>query len=85
MSTRTAGLTIRFMDGSKMTVRYPKPAVNEPGIVAAVRKALEADRLLIEADGTLLFVPLSNVKYLEVSPAPHILPANAVRHAHIVA
>ncbi len=83
MNTRTAAVTINFMDGSKMTVRYPKPAANEPGIVANVRKALEADRLLIEAEGKLVFVPLSNVMYVEVSPAPSVLPAHAVRNARI--
>ncbi len=62
MPPQTAGLVIRFMDGSKLTLRYPKQAGNDPAtIVANVRKALEADRLLAEVDGNLLFIPLSNV------------------------
>ncbi len=84
MSTRTAGLIIRFMDGSKMALRYPKQSGNDPATIAAnVRKALEADRLLVEVDGNLLFIPLANVKYLQVSPAPDVLPPNALRNARV--
>ncbi len=81
---RTVGLIIRFMDGSKVSLRYPKQAGNDPAtIIANVRKALEADRLLVEVDGTLLFIPLANVKYLQVTPAPDLLPANVLRNAHM--
>jgi hypothetical protein len=84
MTTRTASLLIRFMDGSKIAVRYPKQAGNDPATIAAnVRKALEADRLLVEVDGSLLFIPLANVKYLQVTPAPDVLPANVLRNARI--
>ncbi len=84
MTTRTAGLIIRFMDGSKMTLRYPKQAGNDPATIAAnVRKALDADRLLVEVDGSLLFIPLSNIKYVQVTPAPDVLPATVLRNARV--
>jgi hypothetical protein len=85
MTTRIAGLTVRFMDGSKMTLRYPKQAGNDPAtILANVRKALESDRLIVEVDGNLLFIPLSNVKYLQITPAPDMLPSTVLRNAHLV-
>jgi hypothetical protein len=85
MATRTAGLVVRFMDGSKLALRYPKQAGEDPStIVANVRKALEADRLLVEVDGSLLFIPLANVKYIQVTPAPDVLPATVLRHARLV-
>ena len=85
MTTRTVGLLVRFMDGSKLTLRYPRQAGNDAAtIVANVRKALEADRLLVEVDGTLLFIPLSNVKYLQVTPAPDALPSTVLRNARLV-
>lgn len=85
MTTRTVGLLVRFMDGSKLTLRYPKQAGNDAAtIVANVRKALEADRLLVEVDGNLLFIPLSNVKYLQVTPAPEALPSTVLRNARLV-
>ena len=85
VGTRTVGLLIRFMDGSKITLRYPKQAGNDPAtIVANVRKALEADRILVEVDGALLFIPLNNVKYIQVTPAPDVLPPNVLRNARMV-
>lgn len=48
VTTRTASMHIRFMDGSKISVRYPKQAGNDPTtIVANVKKALEADRIVL--------------------------------------
>jgi len=83
--SRTAGLLVRFMDGSKLTFRYPRQAGEDAAtIVANVRKALEADRLLVEVDGNLLFIPISNVKYLQVTPAPDVLPPTTLRHARLV-
>ena len=68
-----------------MTLRYPKQAGHDPAtIVANVRKALEADRLLAEVDGNLLFIPLANVKYVQVTPAPDVLPSTVLRHARLV-
>ncbi|MGE5359273.1 MAG: hypothetical protein ACM3NQ_09660 [Bacteroidales bacterium] len=85
MAPRMAGLVVRFMDGSKLSLRYPKQAGNDPAtIVANVRKALEADRLLVEVDGNLLFIPLANVKYLQVTPSPDVLPPNVLRNARLV-
>jgi len=81
---RTASMLIRFVDGSKITVRYPKQAGNDPATIAAnVRRALEADRIVLEVDGSLLFVPLNNVRYVQVTPAPDVLPANVLRHARM--
>ena len=85
MATRTAGMVVRFMDGSKLALRYPKQAGEDPSaIVANIRKALEADRLLAEVDGSLLFIPMANVKYIQVMPAPDVLPAPVLRNARLV-
>lgn len=85
MKSRTAGLVIRFMDGSKIALRYARADASDPAtIVANVRKALEADRLLVEVDGSLLFIPLNNVKYLQVTPAPDTLPPTTIRNARLV-
>jgi hypothetical protein len=85
MGTRTAGLVVRFVDGSKLALRYAKDASEDPATTAAnVRKALEADRLLAEVDGSLLFIPMANVKYIRITPAPDVLPATVLRNARLV-
>ncbi len=81
---RTVTLLIRFMDGSKISLRYPKQAGNDPATIAAnVRKALATDRIIVEVDGNLLFIPLSSVKYFQVLPAPESLPVGVLRGARL--
>jgi hypothetical protein len=51
--------------------------------LAALRrkKALEADRIIAEVEGSVVMVPVRNVKYIEVRPAPPRLPAVMLRGA----
>jgi hypothetical protein len=39
---------------------------------------------MIEADGALLTIPFSNIKYLQVYPAPGALPEYVIKDASIV-
>ena len=39
----------------------------------------DLSNLLIELDGTLNVIPLSNVRSIEISPSPSKLPKSAVR------
>jgi hypothetical protein len=76
--------TIFFMDGSKMVLSWPRQA-NDPTMAATqVKSALENDKLTVEVDGSLIVIPMRNVKYIQVSPAPEKLPGGVVRGAQIV-
>jgi hypothetical protein len=78
----TVTLTVFFLDGTRVTYNYPRQAGNDPATVAAtVKRALEADRLLLEVEGDLILIPIRSVKYIEVSPAPEQLPAGVLRKA----
>jgi hypothetical protein len=82
---RKAILTIYFMDGTKLVVRYPKQAGTDPATIAAnVKRALEADKIVFEVDGDLLIVPTRNVKYFHLSPAPDVLPAGVIREGKLI-
>jgi len=48
-----------------------------------VKRALEADRILAEVAGELLIIPLGNVKYIHVSPAPEHLPQEVLRNVQL--
>ena len=77
--------TIHFMDGSKISLRWPRQAGTGAQIIALnVKKALEADRILVEIDGTLLLIPLRNVKYIQITPSPKELPASVLRGGQLV-
>jgi hypothetical protein len=84
METTVYG-TIYFMDKSKLTLRWPRQAGNDPiEIASTIKKALESDRIMAEVEGRLLVIPVRNVKYIEISPAPPKLPKGVLLGAEIM-
>jgi hypothetical protein len=82
--TKHANAVIHFMDGTSIVIDYPKQAGNDPSTIASnVRKALDQDKLIVEVDGSLLVIPMTNIKYVSITPLPDVLPAGVLRHAHI--
>ena len=76
------GLIIHFMDGSKKLLEFPQQVADSDVTAAAkLKEALEARHLVIEAEGALIVIPLANVKYLQLYPAPKKLPAGVIRGA----
>jgi hypothetical protein len=81
---KLARMLIHFMDGSKIVFQYPKQAGEDPATIASnVRKALESDKIVLEAQGDLMIIPVRNIKYIQVSPAPDELPKGVLRNARI--
>jgi hypothetical protein len=77
------GLIIYFMDGTKKVLEFPQQ-VSDTDVAAAakLKQALEARRLVIEAEGALVVIPFENIKYLQLYPAPKKLPAGVIRGAN---
>ena len=76
---------IFFMDGTKMSLSWPRQAGIDPTTIAtSVKTALDNDKIMVEIDGTLLVIPTRNIKYLQLSPAPEKLPAGVVLGARVV-
>jgi hypothetical protein len=84
METTVFG-TIYFMDKTKLTLRWPRQAGNDPiEIASTIKKALESDRIMAEVEGRLLIIPVRNIKYIEVSPAPPKLPKGVLLGAEVM-
>lgn len=49
-----------------------------------MKEILENNFFLIEADGAMVYIPVTNIKYMQVYPAPDKLPAYTVRGASII-
>ena len=77
-------LTIHFTDGSKLSVTFPKQNDMLYKIVSRVEKALDADKLAMEIDGELFVVPMNNIKYLQVNPAPEKTPEMVIRGGSLI-
>jgi len=76
---------IFFIDGTHMTLAWPRPEESDPLTIATkVKNALEQDNLMVEVDGHFLVFPMRNIKYIQLCPAPEKLPEGTVRGAHIV-
>jgi hypothetical protein len=83
--SRLASMTVFFMDGTKVAFRYPKQAGTDAATIAAnVKRAIDADKLVLEVDNDLLVIPIRNIKYIQVSPAPAHLPAGVLRQARLI-
>ncbi len=83
MAQRVTG-TIHFMDGSKLSLQWPRQAGSDPQTITAnIKKALEVDRILAEVGGTLLVIPMRNIKYIQITPAPEKLPGGILRGVQI--
>ena len=84
-ATTRKKLTIFFNDGSKLSVSFPKQIEGDATALAAqIRKAIEADKLSLEIQGALFVVPMRNVKYVQITPAPEALPQGIIRGAMLL-
>ena len=77
-------LTIHFNDKSKITARFPKQGGEGVTQASDVKKALESETIALEVDGSLIVIPMRNVKYVQVTPAPESLPQGVIRNARLV-
>lgn len=78
-------ITFFFTDGSKLGLAFPKQGGEDPAtLMATVRKALESDKLSFEIDGDLFVIPVRNVHYIQVTPAPESLPPGVIKGVRIV-
>jgi len=77
-------MNVFFLDGSMATFSYPRQSgKDQAAVVAAVKKAIDSERLVLEADGDLVVIPIRSVKYVRVSPAPPHLPSGILREARM--
>ena len=70
--------TIHFVDGTSLKLAWEKKEDDPTTIVGKVRKAIEKDRFIFEADGDLMIIPVQNIKYLRLTPVPEALPKDLV-------
>jgi hypothetical protein len=78
-------VTFFFTNGTKFRVRFPRQGGMDPAtLLGNVRRALDADKLTFEIGGELFVIPMRNVQYIQITPAPEALPADVIRGASLV-
>lgn len=83
MNNARKGLSIHFNDGSTAAFDFPTQLSDASSISRRVEELLKHQYLMIEAEGALLLYPLSNIRSVQVFPAPDILPENCIKGARI--
>lgn len=74
-------MTIHFIDGTKLPLEFPPQGESAHNLTQRVQELLRDQYMLAEVDGSLMMFPLANIKYVQVSPAPAVVPANALKGA----
>ena len=77
-------LVIHFTDGTKLDAEAAAQTEDPLKAVQNIRRAMDADKIMIEIEGQLFLIPLNNVKYLQVSPAPDKLPEGVIQGARLL-
>jgi hypothetical protein len=78
-------LSIFFNDGSILNTTFPKQFEGDPTTFASqVRKAIDADKLIMEIHGALFIIPMRNVKYVKVMPVPEATLQGVIRGATLL-
>jgi hypothetical protein len=73
-------MIIHFNDGTRKQIAFPAPAAEGDGNLAMrIGEALNSRYLVLEAEGSLLVIPVESIKSLQSFPAPQKLPPYAIR------
>ena len=77
-------LTIHFNNGTKMDVTFPTQIKNSTAaVLEGMKRAMESDKLIIEAEGRLIIIPWASVKQMELTPLPPAIPFGSIKGARI--
>lgn len=77
-------MIIHFNNGTKMDVTFPQQIKNSTAaVLESMKKALDSDKLVIEAEGKLFIIPWSSIRHLEVTPMPPAIPFGSIKGARI--
>ena len=60
------GLTVHFMDGSKVSYGFPQQAPNEAARQLRLEEFLKSPYLVVVADGVLTMFPVANIKAIQL-------------------
>ena len=80
----TRGMTVYFMDGSKMRFTGPKQAKDDWDAIRKTQMILERPYLCLETEDSAIIIPMANVKYIETSPKPSSVPEFFLKNVHLV-
>jgi len=79
----TRGLSIHFMDGSRIKVSFPQQTEDAYRRKVGVEEIMKRRTIIVEADGAMHVIPFENVKYMTIYPAPELADPSVIKGAAI--
>ena len=88
MSEEHRGLTISFMDGSKLSFGFPQQGANAAAKQLKLEEFMKSPYLMVIADGALTMFPVVNIKSIQMplggQDAEQVrLPTHVIRNARL--
>ena len=88
MSQEDRGLSITFMDGSKLSFGFPQQGANAAAKQLKLEEFIKSPYLMVLADGTLTMFPVTNIKSIQLplggKDAEQVrLPGHVIRNAKL--
>jgi hypothetical protein len=62
----THGLTVHFIDGSKVSYAFPEQAANNAARQLRLEEFMKSPYLLVVSDGVLTMLPVANIKAIQL-------------------
>ncbi len=80
----TRGMTVHFMDGTRMRFTGPKQTKDDWDAIRKMQLILDRPYLCLETEDSAMIIPMANVKYIESAPKPSSLPEFFLKSIHVV-
>jgi hypothetical protein len=81
----THGLTVHFIDGSKVSYGFPQQAANDAARQLRLEEFMKSPYLLVLSDGVLTMLPVANIKAIQLPVSESMkdvpLPKHTIRGA----
>jgi hypothetical protein len=74
-------VTINLVHGDAIRFRVTLPEWRLLGLGGDIEEAQQRNVMAVELDGKLILIPYSNIRSIEVDPAPSELPKHLLRGA----
>jgi hypothetical protein len=82
MGKATRWMTVHLLNGTKMKFTFPQQT-DEANVGSMLEQALSKKVLILEVDGSAVFIPFASIAKVEVMPKPPRLPPYAIRGAKL--
>ncbi len=74
------GLTVTFVDGSKVSYAFPDQAANEAARQLRLEEFMKSPYLMVIADGVFTMLPVANIKAIQMPVSENMKKVSLPKH-----